>query len=229
MIHIIIFIGLTIIFVFVLKNEFYSKAQKAFSEGKYEVFAHYLNLSGKENFEIPNGASNIPYNVFDDCGNLKFNVYKGCRYIGNNENPYYALISTSEIQDSYEIHSNTTIICDGAFNGVKSISEFIVPNENEHFVAVDGTLYTKDISRLIHYATGKTDMHFDVPETVKTINSYAFYYDSRLKSITLSNDLQSIGKYAFSYSLIESITLPNTAVVIGGGAFSNSTIKIVIN
>lgn len=227
LIHIIFFVGLTIISVFVLRNQFYTNAQEAFAEGKYEVFAHYLNLSGKESFEMPNEVPDIPYNAFENCENLRFNEYRGCRYIGTDENPYYTLISTIQIQDGYEIHPATTIICDGAFRGVKSITEFVVPDENEHFVAINGTLYTKDMSRLIHYATSRSNTHFDTPKTVKTIDSYAFYYDSHLKSVTLPNGLQSIGEYAFSYSLIESITLPNMAVIVGEGTFSNSTIKVV--
>ena len=229
LIHTVIIIGLTIISVFVLRNEFYSKAQKAFAEGKYEVFAHYLNLSGKDRFEVPNDISNIPCKAFDDCKNLKFNEYKGCNYIGNKETPYYILVSSSESQDRYEIHPDTAIICDGAFRGMKSISAFIVSNENKHFATIDGTLYTKDISRLIHYATGKSDTYFDIPESIREIDAYAFYYDSHLKSIKLPNDLQAIGEYAFSYSLIESITLPNTSVIVAEGAFSNSAIKTVIN
>ena len=227
LIHIVIFIGLTIISVFVLKNEFYSKAQKAFAEGKYEVFAYYLNLSGKDRFEVPNDISNIPCKAFDDCEKLKFNEYKGCNYIGNKETSYYILVSSRESQDRYEIHPDTAIICDGAFRGVKAISEFIVPSKNKHFVAIDGTLYAKDLSRLIHYAIGRSDTHFDIPEPVKTIDSYAFYYDSHLKSVTLPKGLQSIGEYAFGYSLIESIMIPNTAVIVGEGAFSNSAIKVV--
>lgn len=229
LIHTVIFIGLTIISAFVLKNEFYLKAQKAFAEGKYEVFAHYLNLSGKDHFEVPNDISNIHCKAFDDCKNLKFNEYKGCNYIGNKETPYYILVSSSESQDRYEIHPDTAIICDGAFRGMKSISAFVVPDENKHFVAINGTLYTKDLSRLIHYAIGRSDIHFDIPEPVKLIDSYAFYYDSHLKSVTLPNGLQSIGEYAFGYSLIESIMIPNTAVIIEEGAFSNSSIKTVTN
>ena len=225
--HMILFVVLAIISAFTLRNVFYSQAQKAFSKEKYEVFAHYLNLSGKDYFEVPKNASDIPCNAFDDCKNLKFNEYKGCSYIGNKENPYYVLVSSSESQNHYEIHPDTVIICDGAFRGVKSITEFVVPTENIHFEAIDGTLYTKDTSRLIHYATGRSDTHFDVPETVKTIDSYAFYYDSHLKSVTLPNGLQSIGEFAFGYSLIEHITIPNTAVIVGEGAFSNSAIKIV--
>lgn len=229
LIHIILFVGLTIISVFLLRNQFYTNAQEAFAEGKYEVFAHYLNLSGKECFEIPNEVSDITYNAFENCENLRFNEYRGCRYIGTAENPYYALISTIQIQDGYEIHPNTEIICDGAFRGIKSITEFVVPDENKHFVAINGTLYTKDLSRLIHYAIGRSDIHFDIPEPVKLIDSYAFYYDSHLKSVTLPNGLQSIGEYAFGYSLIESIMIPNTAVIIGEGAFSNSAIKTATN
>jgi hypothetical protein len=227
LIHVILFLGLTVISAFALRNVFYSQAQKAFTEGKYEVFAHYLNLSGKDYFEVPKNASDIPCNAFDDCKNLKFNEYKGCDYIGTKANPYYALISANRSQERYEIHPDTAIICDGAFRGAKSITEFVVPTENKHLAAIDGTLYTKDTSRLIHYATGRIDTHFDIPETVKTIDSYAFYYDSHLKSITLPNDLQSIGKFAFGYSLIESITIPNTAVIVGEGAFSNSAVKTV--
>lgn len=226
--HIVALVGLALLVVIILKAQFYSNAQKAFSDGKYEVFAHYFNLSGKDNFEISDDLKEIPYTAFDNCENIEFNEYKGCHYLGNKDNSYYALVSVKDILETYEIHPQTVVICDGVFRGCKNIQEFIVPEGNEHFTSIDGTLYSEDMSRLIHYATGNTSSSFVLPETVKTIDAYAFYYDSHLKNVTLPNDLQKIGECAFGYTLIESITLPNTAVIIETGAFSNSAIKIMM-
>ena len=223
--HAVVLICLALIATLALKNYFYTSAKKAFEEGQYEVFSHYLNLSDKDYFELPSDTSNVPSSVFADCKNLKFNEYGGCRYLGSQGNPYYALVSAYKAEKSYEIHPRTVVICDGAFGGYKSISNFVVPIENERFVSVDGSLYTKDMTRLIHYATGREDENFIVPETVKTIDAFAFYYDSHLKSIVLPNHLQRIGDHAFGYSLIEHVEIPNTAVVIGEGAFSNSAIR----
>lgn len=224
-IHIVVIVGLIFSMTSITKNRLYLNAQKAFTEGNYEIFARYLNLSDRNTINLTPKDSTIPRQAFNDCKNLKYNEYKGCKYLESNGNSYYFLVSAVESQEIYEIHPDTTVICEGAFLCSKSIVEFVVPNENENFISVNGTLYSKDMSRLVHYATGNPDVHFDIPESVKIIDAYAFYYDSNLKSITLPNDLQKIGEYSFGYSMIESINIPNSAVIIEKGAFSNSAVK----
>ena len=142
------------------------------------------------------------------------------------DNPYFCLVDAVESLEVYVIHEDTKLICDGAFRGRRNIKEFIVSSENESFLTIEGTLYTSDGSRLIHYATGRTDREFTVPESVREIDAYGFYYASHLREISLPEGLISIGECAFGFNLIDFIKMPNTAVVIGEGAFASSAVKV---
>ncbi len=54
---------------------------------------------------------------------------------------------------------------------------------------------------------------------VTAIDDYAFLYCPKLVALTLSEGLQSIGKYAFRYNSLTEITLPSTLKSIEEGAF----------
>lgn len=48
-----------------------------------------------------------------------------------------------------------------------------------------------------------------LPDTVRTIGEYAFYYCTALKSVTLPSGLTTLGRYAFAYcSSLTSVTIP---------------------
>ena len=218
---------ITFMVVLLLSNAYVS-SQELFMNGKYDAFVYEFNLSRRKDFNIPEELQTVvPSSAFDGCKKIEFNEYEGCKYIGTRENDYYLLVSAVEVRDSYEIHPQTKSICNGAFMGIKGIDEFIVPKENECFVAIDGSLYTKDVSRMLHYATGRSDTEFVIPKEVKSIDDYAFYYDFNLKSVTLPKHLQRIGECAFGFTLFDTINIPNSAVVIGDGAFANSGLKTI--
>jgi hypothetical protein len=62
----------------------------------------------------------------------------------------------------------------------------------------------------------------NIPDSVTTIENYAFYYCSSLPDITITN-VETIGSSAFSYcAALQNISIPN-AVTIGPSAFSYCT------
>ncbi len=61
-----------------------------------------------------------------------------------------------------------------------------------------------------------------LPNSVKSIDDYAFYNCINLKSITISSSVTSIGKSAFdTCNSLTSITIPNSVTSIGKSAFSS--------
>lgn len=92
-----------------------------------------------------------------------------------------------------------------------------------------------DYSTLAAYAGGYTNM-VDVPASVKTINSYAFYR-AFIKGVTLPEGLKTIGSYAFSHNYINGeVVIPSTVTSIGDysfqkviswGDFNANLVKIV--
>ena len=72
------------------------------------------------------------------------------------------------------------------------------------------------------FLAGVTSIVF--PDTVKVIDDNALYYMEKLKSVTFSNSLVHIGKWAFYGCLsLKKIVLPDSVVTIDDGAFCECT------
>ena len=109
---------------------------------------------------------------------------------------------------SITIPDSVNSIGSSAFSGCNSLEELTLPS-----------LFDQEISYYFNSS---------VPSSLKkvTINSgdipgYAFSNCSSLTSITIGNNVTSIGAYAFSYcSSLTSITIPGSVTSIGDSAFS---------
>lgn len=100
------------------------------------------------------------------------------------------------------------------------IQKFNVSSQNEHFTAINGSLYTKDASVLIKCAASQENKSVKLPQGVKKISDYAFYEHDYLEEIVLPNGLVEIGKHAFdSCEKLQSITMPNSVTSVGEYAF----------
>jgi len=66
--------------------------------------------------------------------------------------------------------------------------------------------------------------HVVISDAVTSIGDYAFAYCSSLSSVTIPNSVTSIGTSAFyQCSSLSSVTIPNSVTSIGGSAFSGCT------
>ncbi len=62
----------------------------------------------------------------------------------------------------------------------------------------------------------------NIPNSVTSIGSYAFYYCFSLTTLTIPNSVTIIGSYAFYYCPLTSVTIPSSVRSIQHGAFSGS-------
>ncbi len=99
---------------------------------------------------------------------------------------------------SVNIPSSVLLIGDYAFFGCTSIESFIVSSENESYCSADGVLFDKDMTKPIQYPAKSASTTYEVPSSVRIINSGAFYYCTALTSVTLPDGLEEIGISAFS-------------------------------
>lgn len=106
------------------------------------------------------------------------------------------------------IPSSVEVLWGDSFAGC-NIQGFEVAENNPFLTAVDGVVFTKDLSTLVAFPSAYPEREFVVPETTKTIGEGAFM-DSKIEHILLPKTINSIGREAFCGSSIRSIDIPDS-------------------
>lgn len=106
---------------------------------------------------------------------------------------------------------SATEIDDNAFAHNTALENIEVGKNNEKYCSVDGVVFSKDMTRLICYPSGKKDKFYEIPNTVTKIENGAFGQCENLEKITMNDNVLKIGAAAFSgcYDLKE-IKLSNS-------------------
>ncbi len=105
----------------------------------------------------------------------------------------------------------------------QSIEEYKVHPENQYFTAVDGVLYSKDMTELVAYPIGRCadggENSFVIPEAVEEIGNYAFL-NCKHTAFTVPENVKSIGMQAFAGNTnLSTINILNGVESIYDGAF----------
>jgi len=177
------------------------------------VFSGCTNLTS---VTIPESVTSIGSVAFGDCSNLtSITIPKGVERIGGDAFSWYDYNNDYYYYDAYD--------CD-VFPGCTSLVSIDVEVGNPNYASENGVLFNKDKTTLILYPFKKTENLYTLPNSVTTIEKYAFRYCTNLASVTIPNGMTSIGSDAFSGCTgLASITLPNSVTSIESGAFSGCT------
>lgn len=118
-----------------------------------------------------------------------------------------------------DIPATITQIGPSAWAACTSLPAITVAAENPNYTAVDGVLYTKDMTVLKVYPFAKSGVTFTVPDSVVELEAYAFAYTG-MQSIDGCASLRAIGDSAF-YSCTALKSLPDAPKLetIGERAF----------
>jgi hypothetical protein len=108
----------------------------------------------------------------------------------------YAFFGGTSIID-VTIHKNVTNIGTGAFACYSSLANFFVHNDNNNYMSIDGSLYSKDGKTLIKYASDKGNTEVIIPDSVTSIANYAFCLCTSITSITIPENTTQIEYGAF--------------------------------
>lgn len=169
---------------------------------------------------IPNSVTSIGYCAFERCSSLKYNEYDNAHYLGNDTNPYLALITAKNKNiTTCLINENTKIIVGNAFYGCQSLTDINIPNS----VTSIGNYAFVGCSKL---AT------INVPYSASSIGLLAFSdcddilvdkNNAVYKSINgnlYSKDGKTLIQYAEGETDDTHFVIPNSVTVIGKSAFS---------
>ena len=156
---------------------------------------------------IPDSVKKIGRSAFYGT-NITFNTYDGASYLGNESNPYYALISY-ENSSLCDVNDNCKIIADYAFRSSNRLTSITIPEG------------VTNIGSGAFYGCGSLTS-ITIPSTVTSIEDSTFYDCSSLKSIKIPNSVTKIGGNAFrSCVALTSITIPDGVTVLENELFGN--------
>lgn len=182
-------------------------------------------------------VTRIGNNAFYKCTELSLiDIPEGVTSLGTYSLGNCTLLEDIELPNSLiDIESYAFAHCNFTYlhipRNVASIHEFALiycsklrsitcSSLNQHFKAVDGILYSKDMTMLVAYPYDYPATSYAIPEGVTSIYNWCFYNNKKLTEVTFPESLTWIGLRAFSNcSNIESFDVPDGVYHIGVTAF----------
>lgn len=164
---------------------------------------------------------NNPYYIFSD--GLILSKTKDCVYyavFGNEVTSYVIPESIKYIEQcafsgckslsTLTISKNVEELDDGLLcaTGIKNV---YVDSENPYFSSADGVLFNKDKTELIYYPSGRSQIHYTIPDYVKKINIFAFTFAKSLQSVSIPVAVTDIPRSSFYETNIKTIYYGGTA------------------
>ncbi len=128
----------------------------------------------------------------------------------------------SNIIGTVNIPVSVNKLGDGVFASCHNLTSFNVDSESVNYTAVDGVIYSRDLTTLIEYPAGNSNTTYQLLDSTAIIENAAFMGSNNLKSITLSEGLIEIHEYTFAdMENLENIYISKGVKQIGRFAFNN--------
>ena len=118
------------------------------------------------------------------------------------------------------IQNDVTNINLAVFSGCNNLAEIHVESQNQYYASQDGILYNADSTEII-YIPQAISGSITIPNTITSIDGYAFSGRSKITSITIPEGVTYIGEFAFKNcsGLSGTLELPTSLEYIASSAF----------
>jgi hypothetical protein len=204
----------------------------------------FYNCKFLTSINIPVSVTNIGLNAFGGC-NALINVdsanpnYSSVDGVLFNKNQTNIIHCPTSKTGNYTIPSSVTSIIKFAFESCEKLSGITIPTSvvsidelafttcsasinvdvnNPNFSGIEGVLFNKEQSVLIHCPISKTGSYI-IPSSVVSIERYAFEHCG-LENVTIPSSVILIGDYAFLQCLaLKTVAISSSVTSIGFSAF----------
>lgn len=108
--------------------------------------------------------------------------------------------------------------------------EVILHPDNRHFTLVDGSLYSKDMTRLVSACPELGSEEFTIPDTVVTVDRGAFKYRVDLKTLNIGASVENIDVTFKNLAALETLTVAEGNehfTVVDGVLFTSDMEKLI--
>ena len=179
------------------------------SVGRIERNAFY-GCSSLTDLKIGEGVKHVGKGAFNTGSRLRYNVYGGLKYLGNDANPYVVLVHANKAEYPVcVIHKDVKAIVERTFEKVR-ISELRL---------FEGMTTVSDLA---FFGVKKLET-LVVPSTVTEIGRSAFSNCDDLKTVVIKGGVRSVGNMTFyRCGALTTATLENGVTALTYGAFENS-------
>lgn len=200
-----------------------------------EIDGHTLYSIGADAFAgsntlisavLPEGVREIGENAFRNCANLKY-----IELPSSLETINYGAFAACDITGIIKLGKNFSSVLnsyvneDGEaftapFDNNPHLTGFEIDEKNSDFLTVDGVVFSKDGTRLVHYPQYRPGSSYSIPDGVDVIEAYSFSGTANLEQVVMPVSVRTIGRNAFENSKrMKNVTLSNNLKLIEEGAF----------
>lgn len=145
-------------------------------------------------FTFPATLEKVGDSAFASCSNLReVNFSDSEKELALGKTVFSGCTSLVTIN----ISANVSQIPVDIFSGCDSLENIFVDENNKTYADFDGVLYNKDFTVLIAYPKNKPAEEFKLADTLVEISAGAFKGNTKIKSVTISNKVSTIGANAF--------------------------------
>lgn len=184
----------------------------------------FFGCKSLRDISLPAVIQHVSASAFLDCLALKYEIYKGGKYLYGGDSDYFLLYEVPDNDiTSLPLHPDTAVVAYGLFGSLEKLSTILI--EANYGSGKNIRVANNCIYRLNDYNTVVMGMNHSRPYASSeelVIGDYAFYGCDLSAMERLGRNVAEIGDYAFAYSRgADSIRFFSEVRSIGEGAFMN--------